>query len=465
MDEEAEQAADETEGPEEAALRAEDLVLLRRELAFIGREYRTIVQAYYLEDKSIREIAKEQRLKEGTVKSRLFRAREKLKEGMNMARQFGKMSYRPENLSFMMNGMSGKNGEPWCFLERALDKNLLLAAYRTPSTAEELAVEVGVALPYTEEELDTLVRSTLMKKRENRYETDFFILNRDLQEELYAKERELAPAWTDAMVKILEYQKRYLNENCPGWYGGAQTEEDARWGGLMKTLDDVNRELFEEKKDHPALLTKGLGEWGHTKRPNDGEWDIVGCEIVQSAPYGTSLLGCVDSAEAKTLPAIDFYGYRFRLLGQKFFGMSLSYREAEIVKLIAEGREEQTDGGIRNHLIAQGILKEQNGKIVPAFRIVYRNNLTKMPNDTQKELDGLKEAAKEIVRSFAAFCREKIEKAAPDFLTDKAYQVEQAVTAQLFTRGFIVEEAVKRGYLTVPEDETRAKLLGLFLII
>ena len=58
-----------------------------------------------------------------------------------------------------MNGMGSENGAPWCYLEKLLDKNIMLAAYRTPSTAEELSVEVGVALPYIEEELKALTET------------------------------------------------------------------------------------------------------------------------------------------------------------------------------------------------------------------------------------------------------------------------------------------------------------------
>ena len=57
----------------------------------------------------------------------------------------------------------------------------MLAAYRTPSTAEELSVEVGVALPYIEEELNALTENTLMKKNGKKYETNFFIISADAQ--------------------------------------------------------------------------------------------------------------------------------------------------------------------------------------------------------------------------------------------------------------------------------------------
>ncbi|MBQ9765120.1 MAG: sigma-70 family RNA polymerase sigma factor, partial [Lachnospiraceae bacterium] len=68
---------------------SEQLALLRRELAFIKSEYRNIVVAYYINNESIRTIANSLALSEAAVKQRLYRARNILKEGMNMAREFG----------------------------------------------------------------------------------------------------------------------------------------------------------------------------------------------------------------------------------------------------------------------------------------------------------------------------------------------------------------------------------------
>ena len=180
----------------------EQMALLRRELAFIKSIYRDIVVAYYIDDRSIRDIAASMSLSESAVEQRLFRARKILKEGMDMAREFGKMSYRPENLRFQINGLPGSNGEPSCYLSKALDKNILLAAYRTPSTAEELAIEIGVALPYMEEELDSLVSATLLIKRNNRYETNFYIFSASAQEKIYSRYREIAPLLTQNLIEI-----------------------------------------------------------------------------------------------------------------------------------------------------------------------------------------------------------------------------------------------------------------------
>ena len=53
-------------------IQTEQIALLRRELAFIKSDYRDIVVAYYIENKSVCEIASSLSLSENAVKQRLF---------------------------------------------------------------------------------------------------------------------------------------------------------------------------------------------------------------------------------------------------------------------------------------------------------------------------------------------------------------------------------------------------------
>jgi len=144
-------------------IHSEQLSLLRRELAFISRDYRDIVVAYYIENKSVREIADVLSLSVETVKKRLQRSRKILKEGMDMAREFGVRSYKPENVRFAASG-SQPSGLPWKAVSRSIPKNILLQASNNPSTIEELSIELGIALPYMEEEVKLLCKATLLEK-------------------------------------------------------------------------------------------------------------------------------------------------------------------------------------------------------------------------------------------------------------------------------------------------------------
>ena len=245
---------DERENILDEMIHTEQMALLRRELAFIKSDYRNIVVAYYIENKNVREIAESLSLSTNTVKSRLLRAREILKEGMDMAREFGKRSYNPENIAFWVNGLHGANGEPGIYVSRSLNKNIMLAAYRTPAAAEELAMEVGVALPYMEEELSTLVDATLMKKNGNKYETNIFIVSAEAQEKICAHVRGIAPELTKAIIDTMEYNIEWSNKNAPNWHEGYQSYEDMKWALLMIEADNVSFDTLKPFIKTPKMF-------------------------------------------------------------------------------------------------------------------------------------------------------------------------------------------------------------------
>ncbi len=174
---------------ENELIHSEELSLLRRELAFISSEYRDILIAYYIDDRKTKDIAKTLNLPEGTVLSKLHRARKILKEGMIMAREFGIKSYKPEDIDFSSSGRQ-PSGLPWSAVQRKIPKNILIEASNNPSTVEELSIELGIAVPYIEEEVKLLTDATLLKKLDNgKYITDFYIASAEVQLGIYNAQR------------------------------------------------------------------------------------------------------------------------------------------------------------------------------------------------------------------------------------------------------------------------------------
>ena len=218
---------DNTANTENKVIDSEDLNLLRRELAFVSSEYRNIVVAYYIEDKKIKDIAVSLKLPESTVKSKLFRARKILKEGMNMSREFGIRSYKPENVDFAASG-SQPSGLPWKAVQRSLPKNILLELDNNPLTIEQLAIECGVAMPYMEEEVKLLLDATLLQKVGNKYVTNIFIASKECQYEIWKAQREhskersqmIDTIVADSIVRFreLEIVKNNMSDNDLKWW-------------------------------------------------------------------------------------------------------------------------------------------------------------------------------------------------------------------------------------------------------
>lgn len=444
----------------------EQLSLLRRELAFIRQDYRDIVVAYYIEDRSVRDIARSLSLSENAVQQRLHRARTILKEGLDMAREFGRLSYKPENISFISNGIGGANGEPWCFLNRLLCKNITLAAYRNPASAEELAVEVGVALPYLEEELNGLVNASLMKKNGKKYETNFFIVSAQAQEKIFAHLRGIAPELTRAVIETLECEVVLKNEHCPRWHEGYQPYGDMKWAMLMDQVDLVNFDTLDAfRADRKAKPNAGVGKWGHTIRPNGGEWDVLGMELFRGErPAFVGLHGCVQSLEERNLPYIDFRQFKFQYRGIANKTPSvLPHAYAQALLAAAKGESESVEPAILERLTEYGYLEKKNGKIQPTFLVMFEDR-GELPPEAAEKVRKLRKKAVDAAMRHYLFCREQIEKEIPEFLKNDAFQIDHACANIFSLRGAVLEEALRQGYLEYGENDGR-KMLGAELRI
>lgn len=382
-----------------------------------------------------------------------------------MAREFGSLSYKPENISFVFNGMSSSAGEPWSYLSRLLCKNILLAAYRTPATAEELAIEVGVALPYMEEELKSLVSATLMKKNGSQYETNFFIVSAGAQERITEHLRTVTPELTQAIIDALEFRVAWKNENCPGWHDGYQPYEDMKWALLMSETDSVDKDtrkpFRKTEEEYPQL-----GPWGHTMRPNGGEWDLLGMELYSgNRPAFVGLHGCISSPHVRELREIEFRQFKFGYCG--ISGQTpdvLPYAEAQALEQLAKGGTEPIKPALLQSLEKYGYIRKTDAGYEPAILVARKDRKGKMPKDDREQLDRLRERAKQIATQHYLFCREQIYKEIPDFLKDDDYQIDHACANVFSLRGAVLEEALRRGYLYYDEKDPK-RMLGAYLFI
>ncbi|HBA48494.1 MAG TPA: hypothetical protein DCZ91_11990 [Lachnospiraceae bacterium] len=255
---------------EENLIRQEELSLLRRELSFISSDYRNILIAYYIEDRKVQDIAASANLSEGTVKSKLFRARKKLKEGMNMAREFGTKSFKPENVEFITSG-NQPSGIPWSLLTRKLPKNILLEASNNPSTIEELSIELGTAVPYMEEEVEILVNGTLLKRVGDKYITSFFITDRDSRFAIYKAQRRFARERSEMIGTIVSDTLAQIRSL--GVVRNDMSDNDLRWWAVIYLVDHCLTKSKSYTIDFPE------------KRANGEEWGIMGFEQAELPEY------------------------------------------------------------------------------------------------------------------------------------------------------------------------------------
>ena len=153
---------------DEALIAEEERARLTLELSLLSRIQRECVVLYYLQNRSVKEIARILGIPEGTVKSRLFDARKNVKKGMeepmentNNETKNKRLSYAPAELN-----MCGSNGIPshWHFLQDTMVKQILVACAYEGKTIREIAEAIGVAPVYFEEKIDYLLKHRFIKE-------------------------------------------------------------------------------------------------------------------------------------------------------------------------------------------------------------------------------------------------------------------------------------------------------------
>ena len=396
---------DESENILDEMIHTEQMALLRRELAFIKNDYRNIVVAYYIENKSVRDIASSLSISISAVQQRLHRARIILKEGMNMAREFGKRSYKPEQIAFVQNGRDGKKGQPWSIVSHLLYKNIFLETYENPQTAEELSLELGIALPYMEDELEFLVREQLLTKNENKYQTAFTIISKEEQRQKYDNNKKVQQALTEKICKLID---TYINED------GSKVNYDyvgydaAKWALIVRTFDwlqwsanTANNTSVEYKNSYPT-------------RPDDGAWTLTGYENIDwKEPEFVGQHGYLSHDKNEVKKDIDFGQFKF--IYNNIYEKTpehLSWMEAYTLWLVCSGRIEACEKSYLEKMLEYGYLKKE-GSIIPNVVIFDRNAEEPHNEELSQKLTSLKN---EI---FALFNQ------APDI--ERGYVVEQAI--------------------------------------
>ncbi len=94
--------ADDSETPEEALIQSELYARLRREIGYLGYCRREALILFYYEGKSGEEISRQLNLSPATVRWHLSKAKNELKERMEMKEQKG--IYRPHKLNIGLSG-------------------------------------------------------------------------------------------------------------------------------------------------------------------------------------------------------------------------------------------------------------------------------------------------------------------------------------------------------------------------
>ncbi len=450
---------DESENILDEVVHTEQMALLRRELAFIKSDYRNIVVAYYIENKSVRDIASSLSISISAVQQRLHRARIILKEGMDMAREFGKRSYNPEEIDYAnICTAPGELGQPWTLMEPKLNQNIFLACYDNPMTAEELAIELGVALPYMEDTVKHLMSQTLLIKNGEKYETNFQIISREAQEKIHFYYEGILPQFVEQITEDIDRLMAQFKESDLCYYGEYQNYESAKWTLLM----DFYKGLYSLCSNSPKV------KLGETKRPNRGIWDVVGFEKCDFCPETVGFHSQNDG----------FVHYRFGYCGiNNRTPSNLSCSETHELRLMVEGKNVENTF-VAEKLVEYGFAQKQGSKFIPNVVVIKQStNESFLKFCEQKNFSTefiehanvrglLHKNIMDTIEKINLTVREILYSDLPESIRLNEKMVDallESVCTTSFTLGYLVIYALASGWLKY--DENASPTFGAFFYI
>lgn len=361
---------------EQEWLHKEEAEGIRREIAYLTDAYRTLIVKHYFHGKSVKELAEETGLPEGTIKSRLDFGRKQLKKGFETMEQYTENSYMPKRLNVNWSGTMGMDEEPRSMVEGdALAQNLLILAYKKPVTITELSKAIGVASAYVEPVVKKLVDAELMKRMgDGKVYTDFIVYH-GLDFVKYMKEREAfakehAAVYVKAVTKAIEELKKtsFYSQRLERFMMIHVATD-----GLYHSLDDIRKpQVFPERPNGGNWIAFGIIPEDDPKafegKCGEENYNLAGCRCTKIDKY----LQAEELRIYNYETALDPYGwdkhsgYHFNLL------QDIECNMLKLFYLIKNGIAPETvDLDTRMVkgiplLKERGFLTEENGKLAVA---------------------------------------------------------------------------------------------------
>lgn len=175
MEDYMEELVSETEDLAEQIVLEEELSRMHAVIARLSEIHREILIQYYLKGQSIQKIAALLEVPEGTVKRRLFDAKQEARKGMKTMPRVTELSYAPMELELWMSPeMQGKE----VFLD-LMGKQVLAACYENPRTVQELSEEMQIAPCYLEDKIWRMEETGVIGRVGKKYQTSFIIFSKN----------------------------------------------------------------------------------------------------------------------------------------------------------------------------------------------------------------------------------------------------------------------------------------------
>ena len=203
----------------------EKLNSVYRCIAFLTKAYREVMIMFYIDGLSTQEIAKRQGINEGTVRQRLFSARQKIKSEVEEMSEVSNKPVALDKIDYVIWGTGSPAwGDPRTVCTRMFSNHIVYLCSKKPMSASEIAEELNVPTVYVEEELEILKKGQngkygMLRRLDNgKYAINIVLLDKDTVEEAHKIYTEQLPKICDTIVNYIEAHKQeylslpYLNK-------------------------------------------------------------------------------------------------------------------------------------------------------------------------------------------------------------------------------------------------------------
>lgn len=429
--------------PEDEVVKSEEVMLLRRELSLLTKQYRDVTVAYYIYGKSCSDISKSLGISREMVKYYLFRARKIVKEGIGMAREFGEKSYNPG--VFRMDFWGGCSDGYWELFHRKLPGNIVLAAYERPVTVSELSVELGVASVYLEDELAILEEYEIVKKKGGKYQTNIVIFTEAYEKRLLEL---IKLYYTDVTGQVNQGIQDIMPElEQFNVFGQDYDYNRKKWTytnlimhQAWRKTDEIMREKFGQ---YPALVNGSFGfVFGY-----DNDYEMHHFNGIYESCTNDDNTACVSIFNYKIIE-------KCQRLQMQNWTKTVQVMNDAVVGKTADGESENL---IR--LIENGVVRSDHGILVPAFPVFAKSVLD---DKILKLLMPVIDKVSEAMLYICGMAEKTLADYVPDGLKDKCGQL-AVIHHQMDVMAFLVETMVRNGHLSIPKERMNLCIYGVDL--
>lgn len=337
----------------------------------------------------------------------------------------------------------GDNSCYWQLFKRKLPGNILLSAYYTPVTIQELSMELGVAVVYLEDEIELLMKHDLLKKIGDKYQTNIIIFTDDYEKKVateikpvYEKTAEqLNEKLSDVLPKLvtLDFKGNNYSQNRLKW-----TFANLVMVFALNLSDGVGRKRFG---DYPPLSN---GSYGF----------VFGYDNDYQNHHFHGIYGHCENHDHTAYFSVENY----RIIENCQFWEPVIWNQS--VEAMCDAILEKTadpNNDMLIKLISEGFISSHDGKLSAEFPVFSADM---MDNTIWQILKPLAEDVCECMIQVSDLAVQTLENFIPKALRNQGAQL-AFIHHQLDVMAFIMETMVERKWLIIPEGEEKLCVFGV----